>query len=326
MTETPPARDPLEHLRLAGAIFLRAEHTEAWALAGLGGPAFAAMMHPGARRLILFHVVVQGRCSLSLADGCRIRAGRGDVIVLPYGDVHIMGGTAEAEPVHVDAVLAPPPWDHLPVLRLGGGGPRTDVVCGFLFSEDPLFDPALRALPGAFVVTPPPGPARDWVDASIAYALAGSSTAGRGVQSTKLAELLLIEVLRAHLATAPAAAHGWLAALRDPVLEPAVRAIHTAPERRWTVADLAGQAGVSRSLMDGRFRDVLAMAPIQYLHEWRMHVADDLLMDTGATVAAVARQVGYESEEAFSRAYKRARGSSPGQWRARRSSGSRVGG
>jgi AraC-like DNA-binding protein len=278
------------------------------------------MMHPEAQRLILFHVVADGRCSVSLVDGCSVWAGRGDVIVLPYGDVHTMGGVADAEPVHIATLLAPPPWDQLPVLRLGGGGSRTDLVCGFLFSEDPLFDPALRALPAAFVVSPPPGPARDWVEASIAYALAGASAAGREVQSTKLAELLLVEMLRAHLSTAPAAAHGWLAALRDPVLAPALRAIHTAPERRWTVVSLAAQAGVSRSLLAGRFRDVLGMAPIRYLHEWRMHVADDLLKATKATVAAVARRVGYESEEAFSRAFKRARGSPPSQWRASRPS------
>ena len=312
----PAGPDPLERLRLAGAIFLRAEHTEPWALVGQGGPSFAAMMHPGAQRLVLFHVVADGQCSVSLADGRTVWAARGDVIVLPYGDVHTMGGVADVEPVHIGTLLAPPPWDHLPVLRLGGGGTRTDVVCGFLYSQDPLFDPALRALPSAFVVSPPPGPARDWVDASVEYALAGSSAAGRAVQSTKLAELLLIEMLRVHLSTAPTT-HGWLAALRDPVLAPAVRAIHTAPERRWTVANLAAQAGVSRSLLDGRFRDVLGMAPIRYLHEWRMHVANDLLTASEATVAAVARRVGYESEAAFSRAFKRARGSSPSQWRAR---------
>jgi AraC-like DNA-binding protein len=316
---TPPGRDPLEDLRLAGAIFLRAEYTEAWALVGQGGPGFVAMMHPGAQRLVLFHVIARGRCRVSLAGGRALWAERGDVIVLPYGDEHTMGGVSPVEPVHIATLLTPPPWTRLPVLRLGEGGPRTDVVCGFLFSQDPLFEPALRALPAAFVVTPPPGPARDWVDASIAYALAGSSATGHGPQGTKLAELLLVEMLRAHLSTAPAPVDGWLAALRDPVLAPAMLSIHTAPERRWTVTDLAAQAGVSRSLLDARFRAVLGLAPIRYLHNWRMHVANDLLTATEATAAAIARRVGYESEAAFSRAFKRACGSAPSQRRTRRS-------
>lgn len=195
-------------------------------------------------------------------------------------------------------------------------GARADIVCGFLYSQDPLFDPALKAFPPAFVVRPPPGPARAWFDASIAYALEESSGERREMRSTRLAELLLIEVLRLHLASAPAADRGWLAALRDPLLAPAMKAIHTAPGRKWTVGDLAKEAAVSRSLLDSRFRDVLGLSPIRYLNGWRMRIAQDLLATTEVKVAAVASRVGYDSEEAFSRAFKRAHGQSPSQWRA----------
>jgi len=146
-----------------------------------------------------------------------------------------------------------------------------------------------------------------------------------GLRSTKLPELLLIEVLRLHLANAPASERGWLAALRDPLLAPAMRAIHAAPEHKWTVPDLAMEAAVSRSLLDGRFRDVLGLSPIRYVHEWRMRVAQDLLATTEVTVAAIARRVGYDSEEAFSRAFKRAKGQSPSLWRAGRSASPAVG-
>ena len=155
------------------------------------------------------------------------------------------------------------------------------------------------------------------MEASIAYALAGSSGTHPGVESTRLPELLLIEMLRLHLRTAPAAERGWLAALRDPVLAPAMRVIHAAPDRRWTVAALAARSGVSRSLLDGRFRDVLGLSPIRYLNDWRMHIAEDLLATTEATVATIARRVGYDSEEAF-RAFKRARGCPPSLWRVGR--------
>jgi AraC-like DNA-binding protein len=311
-----PLNEALERLRLEGAIYLRAEYTEGWALADQGGPFFAAMMHPGAERLILFHVVASGRCWVSGADGERHWASAGEVIVLPYGDAFLMGGVEPVGPVSITRVVPPPPWTEMPIVRHGEGGQGTDIVCGFLYSEDPLFEPALRVFPPAFVVRPPPGPARTWFDASIAYALEESSGQRGGLRSTKLPELLLIEVLRLHLATAPASDRGWLTALRDPVLAPAMRAIHAAPERKWTVFDLAMEGAVSRSLLDGRFRSVLGLSSIRYVNEWRMRVAQDLLATTDITVGAIARRVGYDSEEAFSRAFKRARGQSPSLWRA----------
>jgi transcriptional regulator GlxA family with amidase domain len=128
--------------------------------------------------------------------------------------------------------------------------------------------------------------------------------------------MLLVEVLRQHLATAPAADRGWLAALHDPVLQPALAALHAAPEQKWTVTELARAAAVSRSGLDERFRQVLGRSPIRYLTEWRMHLADDLLTSTDLGVAAIARRVGYDAEEAFSRAFKRHRGAPPAQWRS----------
>jgi AraC-like DNA-binding protein len=316
-----PLSEALERLRLEGAIYLRAEYTERWALGDQGGPFFAALMHPGAERLILFHVVASGRCFVSTTAGERYWAGAGEVIVLPYGDAFLMGGVEPVEPVSITSVIPPPPWTEMPIVRHGEGGARTDVVCGFLYCEDPLFDPALRAFPPAFVVRPPAGPARAWFDASIAYAVEESSGQRHGLPSTKLPELLLIEVLRLHLANAPASDRGWLAALRDPLLAPAMRAIHMAPERKWTVADLAKEAAVSRSLLDSRFRDVLGLSPMRYANEWRMRIAQDLLATTDVKVAAIARRVGYDSEEAFSRAFKRAHGLSPSAWRAGGSAG-----
>jgi AraC-like DNA-binding protein len=312
-----PFDDALDHMRLEGAIFMRAEYSERWALADQGGPMFAAMMHPGAERLILFHVVASGRCWVSTPDGERTWASAGEVIVVPYGDVFTMGGAEAVEPVSIMSVVAPPPWTEMPVVRHGGGGPRTDIVCGCLYSEDPLFDPALKAFPPVFVVRPPEGPARSWFDASIEYALDESSTGGR-IRTTKLPELLLVEVLRLHLADAPSSGQGWFAAVRDPMLAPAMMAVHGAPERKWTVDDLAAEAAVSRSSLHDRFREVLGLSPMRYVNEWRMRVAQELLRTTEVTVAVIARRVGYDSEEAFSRAFKRTHGQSPSVWRAGR--------
>jgi len=272
----------------------------------------------------MFHIVVRGRAWVT-AGGERHWADEGDVIVLPYGDQHSVGGSSAATPVPILSLFAPPPWQSLPVLRHGAGGDRTDIVCGYLHSEDTLFDPALRALPSAFVVTPPEGPAARWIRSSIDYALVAGEPDPNGPRppypdpaSTKLSELVLVEVLRQHLATAPAIESGWIAALADPVLAPAMAAVHSAPERRWTVTDLALEATVSRSVLDDRFRQVLGRSPIRYLTDWRMHLAEELLATTELSIAAIGRRVGYDSEEAFSRAFKRATGLPPSHWRAAR--------
>jgi len=320
--EPPPVvlRSALEQLRLEGAIFFSSELTEPFAFESTP-LALADSLHPGAERLILFHIVARGSCWVSVAEGERHRANQGDVMVLPYGDEYTIGGDAPAECVSILTLIDPPPWHDMPSIRHGGGGARTDLVCGYLYSEDPLFDPALRALPPVFVVRPPAGAAAGWVQASIAYSMehVEPSNESESLVSTRLPELVLIEVLRAHLSTAPAADHGWIAALRDPVLAPALSLLHGSPDRRWTVAELASEAAVSRSVLDDRFRQVLGRPPIRYLTEWRMHLAEELLATTDLGVARIARRVGYDSEEAFSRAFKRGHGLSPSHWRAARS-------
>ena len=274
---------------------------------------------PGADRLTLFHIVASGTCWIAVDDGVRYWAEAGDVIVMPYADHYVMGGAGAAERVSILALLDPLPWSTMPTLRHGGGGRRTDVVCGYLHSLDPLFDPAMRALPPVFVVHLPDGPAARWVRASIDYALADAAVPTNLSPSplaTRLPELVLSEVLRTHLATAPAIDHGWIAALRDPLLAPALAALHADPAAPWTVAGLAAAVGASRSSLDDRFRQVLGQSPIRYLTAWRMHLATDLLATTELSVFTIARRVGYDAEEAFSRAFKRERGVSPSHWRA----------
>ncbi|RNM14404.1 AraC family transcriptional regulator [Nocardioides pocheonensis] len=309
----------LEQLRLEGAIFFRAEFTDEFAFES-APLAFAAALTPHADRMILFHIVAAGSCWVAVDDGVRHWASEGDVIVMPYGDRYVLGGRTPVDAPTLLDLPQPPPWDDIPVVRQGGGGERTDVVCGYLHSEHPLFDPAMKALPPVFVVRLPDGPAASWVRASVAYAVEAAAPSNRSptVLSTRLPELVLMEVLRAHLSTAPSSDRGWLAALRDPVLAPALSVIHGAPEHPWTVTELARRTAVSRSVLDDRFRQVLHQSPIRYLTGWRMHLAEDLLGSTDLTVYDVARRVGYRSEEAFSRAFKRERGEAPAHWRARR--------
>jgi len=321
MTETPPGPDPLdaalERLRLDGAIFFRSEFTEAWCYESPPTDAVAALLRPGAERLIMFHIVATGRCWVAVDDDVKHWAGPGDVIVIPYGDQHRVGGSEDAVTVPIATLFDPPPWERLPVLRYGAGGQQTDIVCGYLHSSDPLFDPRLGALPRVFVVRLAGGPVAQWVQSSIEYALSMSEAVlPADPASTRLPELLLAEVLRHHLASAPAIKSGWIVALRDPVLSPALAAIHREPARQWSLNELAAQASVSRSVLDERFRHVLGRSPIRYLTDWRMHAAGDLLRSTDFSIARIARAVGYEAEEAFSRAFKRHHGMPPSRWRA----------
>ena len=310
-------RGAIDGLRLRGAVFLRAEYREPWAYESLSGPVTARLLRPGGERVILFHVVASGTCWVSVGEGPRHGAQAGDVIVLPYGDQHRMGGVDDAEPVSISSFMQNPPWERMPVLRHGAQGRLTDVVCGYLDSDDPLFDPRHRIFPPVFVVRPSSGTETEWVRANVAFALQQTRAipTQRQPGATRLPELLLIEVLRLHLATVPSLERAWAPALRDPVLAPALALLHGSPDHKWTVAELAASAGVSRSLLDARFRQVLGCSPIRYLTDWRMHVARDLLSSTDLGVVGVAHRVGYDAEEAFSRAFKRSVGSSPGTWR-----------
>ncbi len=319
-----PDREPtsalaevLSRLRVQGAIFLRGEYSEAWAFESMPAEDVAAALVLDVERVLLFHVIGSGRCWVEPIGGERLWADAGDVIVLPYGDAHRMGGVRYAACVSVAALIEPQPWSSVPMIRYGQGGEQTRVICGYLHCDDPLFDPRLRVFPSAFVVSPPPGPARDWVTASVTYALAQTvpSASGRFEAPPQLPQLLLMEVLRLHLQSAPAVDRGWTRALRDPVLASVMALIHTQPDRKWTVAGLAERAAVSPSLLDERFREVLGLPPIRYLTGWRMHLARDLLATSGLGIAAIARRVGYDSDEAFSRAFKRAHGQAPSTWR-----------
>lgn len=300
-------------VHLSCAAFLCAEFTAPWALASLGPQEYAAARCPGAERLVLFHIVLEGRCKVRLESGEEALLGAGEAVVLPYGDRHVMGDPGDAAPVPVAQLLPPPPWTTMPVMRHGGGGPATRILCGYLHCEDLLFHPLLRALPPLIHVQPTTATAAEWLRASASYALAEAAKGGSGA---RLPELLLVDCLRQYIEGLPIARTGWLAALRDPVVGRALALLHGAPAERWTVARLARRVAVSRSVLGEHFAAVLGTPPMRYLAQWRLQLASHLLRSSGATLAEIASRIGYESEAAFSRAFKRGLGLSPAAWRA----------
>jgi AraC-like DNA-binding protein len=211
--------------------------------------------------------------------------------------------------------VPPPPWIEFPHIHYGGDGANTQMVCGYLRGDAVLFDPVLRALPPVFVVRPT-GPAAAWVTASVEYAMQATEVSASGMNQ-RLPELLFTEVLRIYLKESDnQELTGWLAALRDPVVGPALSLLHTRPAHDWTVAELARAVATSKTVLIDRFNLLVGRPPIRYLTEWRLSLASGLLRTTESGVAEIAGRVGYTSEEAFSRAFKRALGKSPAHWRA----------
>jgi AraC-like DNA-binding protein len=308
--------DVLGRIRLASAVFLRGEFSEPWGFLSTDAATLCAVVQPGAERLVLFHVAVEGRFRIRLAGGETAEVQAGDAVVLPYCDVHQMGwGDAVAVPI---VELVPrPPWNDIVVVRLGGGAPSTRILCGYLHCEDLLFNPILRALPRLIHVRPTSPSAAEWRAASVRYALEQATRPGGGALLAGLPELVLADCLRQYVESVPDEQRGWLAALKQPAVGRALALLHARPAEPWTVASLARQVAVSRSILAERFTDALGVSPMRYLQDWRLQLAADLLRTTDLGVVEIAARVGYDAEAAFSRAFKRRLGVAPSAWRDR---------
>ncbi len=327
LSEQPPRADSAERerlvreglacLQLSGAIFVRAHLTSPWAYESPESDEIVEVLRPGDRRVILFHIFTEGHCRLALRRGGGAEIEGGDIVIFPFADHHYLGDPSLDHPTPVRELLPPPPWTEMPVIRHGGGGAPTTMVCGYLYCDDLPFNPVLASLPPLLRVRPSGGPLAHWVAASVEYALHAT---GRGAENDpvlqRLPELLFTECICEVVRQDPEAGGGWLAGLSDPVVGRALACMHRQPEHRWTLEELAKRAASSRSVLDERFRLLLGRAPMSYLTSWRLQLASRRLRTTNATMAEVAGAVGYASEASFSRAFKRHVGVSPSEWRA----------
>lgn len=322
--QLPPASvellaDVLQRVRLAGSIFLFGEFSAPWGFTSTDAATLASVVAPGAKRLVLLHLAVEGRFHISLPSGESAHCEAGDAIVLPYCDIHSMVDPPETTPVPIVDLLPPPPWKSLPVrCESRGGGAPTRVLCGYLSCDDLLFNPLLAALPRLIHVRPSSGPAARWREASLRYTVEQAARGGGSALLARLPELVLADCLRQYAESAPPAQMGWLTALRDPVVGKALVLLHSRPGDPWTVPELARRAAASRSLLAERFTRALGVSPMRYLMQWRLQLAAELLRSSRIGLAPLAERVGYESEAAFSRAFKRHLGLSPAAWRERR--------
>jgi AraC-like DNA-binding protein len=312
-TATTLLSDVLGRIRLSGALFLKGQYSAPWAFDSPGSCALVDLLAPGAERLIVFHVVRRGHLWIS-AGGHHMEFEAGDLAILPASHRHWMGSEELVEPVPIRELLPPTPWNEIPVLRHGGDGAATELVCGYFRCDELLFNSFLRSLPPVIKIRPV-GTVAALLEAVLGRALEDGPGCGTAV---RLPELLLVEALRLYSADAPRAT-GWLAATNDPIVSRALKLMHDDPVRDWTVDELSRAAATSRSVLGERFRALLGQSPMHYLVEWRMQLAASLLVGTELRLAAIAEKSGYGSEAAFSRAFHRHVGVSPAQWRAKES-------
>ncbi|HKQ19707.1 MAG TPA: AraC family transcriptional regulator [Candidatus Eisenbacteria bacterium] len=311
--------DVLRIVRLTGAVFMDAEFTEPWCIGEPAGVEVCVDHLPKSQHVVIYHLVTEGRCEVSVPGRPAVTATAGDLIVIPGGQAHTLGSDLSRRPVPGGPLVVKRRPDEVPVVRHGGGGAVARLVCGYLACHSSLFDTVLAALPSVMVVDMREGPGAQWLTSSIRFSIAESAAQGPGASTVlaKLSELMFVEAIRRHIESLPAEQAGWLAGLRDPSVGKTLALIHSRPAHGWTVEDLAREVGVSRSALAERFTALVGRSPMHYLARWRLQLAGDLLRSGRQTVAAIAGDVGYDSEAAFSRAFKREMGVSPAAWRAR---------
>ncbi|MCX5576735.1 AraC family transcriptional regulator [Kaistia terrae] len=316
--------DVLSAIRLTGAVFYDVSARSPWVAEAPPTQRIGGLVMPGAQHTIEYHVVTRGSCWISIVDRGDfepVELCEGDIAVMPQGDPHALSSRPgmRAEP-RWDLRRRPEDESMLPfVLTTGNEGPvETHLVCGFFSCDARPFNPLLAALPRFMRFGRSAGTPDGRLGEFIRLATAEAENKRPGSQSilNRLSELMFLEVVRQHMDELGADRTGWLAGLRDPLVGRALSLLHADPAHAWTLEELASAAGASRSALAERFTQLVGCPPIQYLTQWRMQMAARRLAERGSKVAAVAQEIGYDSEAAFSRAFKKFVGQSPSEWRA----------
>ncbi|MBI3474759.1 MAG: AraC family transcriptional regulator [Acidobacteria bacterium] len=297
----------LKVVKLQGALFYNGEFSAPWSVRAASSHALANYFVPGAQHVIIYHLLTEGRAFIQLDNGERVALNAGDLVMVPHGDPHIMENGPPTKTVDDSHQLSEVLSQGLKVWRAGGGGEVTKFVCGYMACEPQLSQVFLSGLPPLFKISIRNDASGRWLEDSIRFSVneADAARAGGEAVLAKLSEVLFVETLRAYIAHLPAEQTGWLAGARDPEVGKTLALMHRHPSRPWTIATLAREVGISRSVLAERFRHYLGDTPMSYLTRWRLQLGAQMLASTSHSVVQIAAEVGYESEAAFNRAFKR---------------------
>lgn len=310
-------------VKLTGALFFLVDASFPWGIEVPRAAAFSSIILPRAQHVVSYHIVLRGSGWMEIPNVASTWFEAGDILVLAHGDAYSMLSTPQ-QPPELDAeatigFFRDMAAGKLPfIIREGGGGePRSEFVCGFLGSDMRPFNPVLSTLPRLLRITRSEAESDELLSRLIHLTLAEARRPRVGGEAIRLrlSELTFVEVMRQYLETLRSDEAGWLSGLRDPFVGPVLAMLHNELAYPWTLNELARRAGLSRAALAARFTHLTGHAPMQYLTLWRMQVAARLLADGSMKVAAAGREVGYESEAAFSRAFKKIVGMSPSHWR-----------
>ncbi len=302
-TAIDPLGEALYILRMSGSFYSLCEFTAPWGL-----------VLPPMRDVLMFHVVTDGRCWLEV-DGMEPRPLQpGDLALVPRGEGHRLASEPGVPGPGLFNLPREAISERYEILRQGGGGVAARLVCGVVRFDHPAAHHLVSVLPRMIIVAAASSPHLDWQQSTLRLMADEARALRPGGETviTRLADILVIQAIRSWIAEDPAAQTGWLGALRDPRIGQAITLIHREPARAWSVANLAHEVAMSRSAFAARFVELVGEPPMHYVARWRMHVARTWLKEEGATLGELAHRLGYQSEAAFSRAFKRFTGVSPG--------------
>jgi AraC family transcriptional regulator, alkane utilization regulator len=305
-TTTDVLTDVLETVRVGAACYGRVEAAAPW---GIGVEADEEDAK--------FHVVLRGECWLEVADQEPVHLNGGDLVALPHGHAHTLRDALGSPVRPLSELITAPTGKCQAAITTGGDGVTATLVSGSFHFEDRRNNPLLAVLPPLIVLPGELGRNVHWLEPTLKFIACEAVSERPGAQTvvSRLADVLFIQIVRGFLATLPPGASGWLGALGDSQIGSALGLIHQSPELDWTVQSLAARVAMSRSAFASRFARLVGEPPLAYVTRWRMQKAAGLLRQSSATLADIAERVGYDSEAAFSKAFKRAVGSAPGAYR-----------
>lgn len=325
--------DVLRVVKLSAAVFFSAECSSPWAIESPIPDLLTPVLMPEADCVVLFHILTEGSCIVECKELPVVKMSAGDVVIFPHGETHTMRSHAGVKAAPIGSVFPPGSSEGLREVAFGGGGDKSRFICGYL-NCDQRFGPLTTALPTMLLVRSRDdyaveaidgngvrparvaGGSRTWLGTTLKFTISEAKAArpGNAAMLGRLTELMFVEILRQYMQQLHAGQRGWLAGLNDTHVGKALRLIHANPERNWTVGELAREAATSRSVLAERFTELVGESPMRYLAGWRIQLAKQLLRD-GVNISEVSERIGYESEAAFNRAFKRTTGSPPASWR-----------